>query len=159
EHEGKRYEPNLVILALYPGNDIKNNSPVLEDTLKPVYAADGALQRVVGEEKKAPHGWRGLVGRSAAYHYFRQLLLLRHPDLARRLARVGLLRLEAVRVAPQQNGIPVDYGVYAATVQRSWQDAWQHTEQLLGRFNDAVRASGAQLVIAVVSSRDQVYPD
>src|SRR5262249_2400221 len=92
EREGKRYEPDLVLLAFYPGNDVKNNSPTLEDTLRPIYADDGTLQRVVGEaEKKSAKGWRGLIARSAAYHYFRQLLLVRHPDLARRLMHYGLL--------------------------------------------------------------------
>ena len=42
--KGKRYQPDLVLLAFYPGNDVKNNSPTLEDTLKPVYGPDGTLQ-------------------------------------------------------------------------------------------------------------------
>ena len=76
EREGKRYQPDLVVLAFYPGNDVKNNSPTLEDKLKPVYTADGALQKVVGEApRKKLHGWRALLARSAAYHYIRKVLL------------------------------------------------------------------------------------
>jgi hypothetical protein len=159
QHHGKRYQPDLVVLSFYPGNDVKNNSPSLEDTLKPVYAADGALERVVGEApKKRPHGWRGLVARSKAYHYLRQLLLVRHPQLAHSLIRHGLLKGDAVRTAGEHDGIPVDYGVYAATVQPDWQDAWQHTERLLTGLQEAVAASGAQFAVAVIGTRDQVYP-
>jgi hypothetical protein len=159
ERDGKRYQPDLVLLAFYPGNDVKNNSPTLEDTLRPVYTTDGTLQRVVGDEpKKTPTGWRGWIGRSAAYHYFRQILLVRHPDLARRLVRFGLLRGDAIKSAPQHNGVPVDYGIYAPTLQADWQEAWQHTERDLARLQQDVSTAGARLVIAVLSSRDQVYP-
>jgi lysophospholipase L1-like esterase len=160
EHEGKRYQPDLVVLAFYPGNDVKNNSPTLEDTLKPVYATDGSLQKVMStEHKEKEHGWRALVARSAAYHYCRQSLLLRHPQLAQRLVRLGLLKREAVKAAPQRDGIPVDYGLYAPAPSPDWQEAWQHTESLLERLRQAVAASGARFAIAILSSRDQVYPN
>ena len=158
--EGQAYRPDLVLLAFYPGNDVKNNSPTLEDTLRPVYTSDGALQNVLGEGKpKRPGGWRGLIARFKTYHYFRQLLLVRHPQLAQTLVRHGLLKGEAVKTTPQPDGIPVDYGVYAASPQPAWLDAWERTERLFGELQQAVSRSGAQLVIAVLSTRDQVYPD
>ncbi len=159
EHEGKRYQPDVVLLAFYPGNDVKNNSPTLEDTLKPVYGADGTLEKVMGDApRRRETGWRGLLARAAAYHYFRQLLLLRHPQLAHTLIAHGWLRGEALRKKPERDGIPVDYGVYATVVEPEWQDAWDRTAALLARLQHAVEASGARLAIAVISSRDQVYP-
>jgi lysophospholipase L1-like esterase len=160
ERDGKRYQPDLVLLAFYPGNDIKNNSPTLEDTLKPIYAEDGTLQKVVGNKpQKRPHGWRAMAARFKAYHYLRQVLLVRHPDLAARLAHLGVLKRDAIRTAPERGGIPVDYGVYAPIQSPEWRDAWQHTENLLERLQQAVTASGARLVIAVIGTRDQIYPD
>lgn len=159
EHEGKRYHPNLVLLAFYPGNDVMNDSPTLETTLKPVYAPDGALEKVVGPKRRRPlHGWRWLLGQSAAYHYLRQLLLLRHPQLARELVRYGLLHRAAIRVAPERDGIPVAFGVYAVPVDAEWQKAWQHTNRLLGDLKEAVEATGARFAIAVLSTREQIYP-
>jgi hypothetical protein len=158
-HEGKRYQPDLVVLAFYPGNDVKNNSPTLEDTLKPVYASDGRVERIVSEGVRENAGdARGWLARSAAYHYLRQLLLVRHPQLAQSLAQHGLLRAEAVRVARQQDGVPLDYGVYASVLRPEWEDAWTHTEQLLEQLRQTVADSGAQLLIAVLSTREQVYP-
>lgn len=160
EREGKRYQPDLVLLAFYPGNDVKNNSSTLEDALKPEYAGDGSLQKVVGE--KAPpvvKGWRGLLARSAAYHYFRQVLMVRHPQLAASLARHGWLKGEAIRAAPERDGIPSDYGVYAASPDGEWQEAWQHTEWLLGRLQEAAAAGSARFTMAVLCTRDQIYPD
>jgi lysophospholipase L1-like esterase len=160
EREGKRYQPDLVLLAFYPGNDVKNNSPTLEATLKPVYGPDGTLQRVTGEAARSQsRGWRGLVARSAAYHYCRQLLLLRHPRLAQGLVRHGWLKAEAVRAAQQRDGIPIDYGVYAPSLDPAWQEAWSHTDALLLRLRDDVSATGAHFAIAVLCARDQIYPE
>src|SRR3989304_9665851 len=41
---GRNYRPDLVLLALYPGNDVRNNSPTLEPTLRPEYDDTGALR-------------------------------------------------------------------------------------------------------------------
>ncbi len=159
EREGRRYQPDLVLLAFYPGNDVKNNSPTLEDTLKPVYGADGALQKVVGQPAKPqPTGWRGLVTRLATYHYFRQILLLRHPQLAQTLIRHGWLKPEAVREVPEQDGVPVDYGIYAPAPSPAWQEAWADTERLLEQLRQSATANGARFAVAILSTRDQVYP-
>ena len=159
EREGKRYKPDLVVLAFYPGNDVKNNSPTLEDKLRPAYTTDGALQKVVGDASPKPlHGWRALLARSAAYHYIRKVLLTRQPALADALARHGLLQRDVIPTVPERDGVPVDYGVYASAPTPEWQEAWAHTERLLSELQGATAASGAQLVIAIVSSRDQVYP-
>jgi lysophospholipase L1-like esterase len=159
EHEGQRYQPDLVLLAFYPGNDVKNNSPTLEDTLKPVYGPDGTLQRVLGEAARSrPGGWRGLLAGSAAYHYCRQLLLLRHPRLAQVLVRRGWLKAAAVRTAPEQDGVPVDFGVYAPSPDPAWRQAWSYTNALLLRLQRDVNATGSRFAIAVLCARDQVYP-
>jgi hypothetical protein len=159
EHEGKRYAPDVVVLAFYPGNDVKNNSPTLENNLKPVYGTDGVLQRVEGAQaRERARGWRGLLGRSKASRYLFKTLLTRQPQLVQMLARHGWLRLDAVQRIPARDGIPVDYGVYAADVTAEWSEAWRRTEQLLSRLKDAVATQGARLAIAVVSTRDLVYP-
>jgi hypothetical protein len=160
EREGQRYQPDLVLLAFYPGNDVKNNSPTLEDTLRPVYANDGTLQKVIGEKReRTVSGWRGWFARSAAYHYFRQVLLLRHPELARTLVRHGWLKGEAVSTAPEREGVPVDYGVYGSSLPSEWQEAWGHTEWLLNQLRQAATGAGARFAVAVLGTRDQVYPD
>lgn len=154
----RNYRPDVVVLMFYPGNDVKNNSPTLEDTLVPVYDADGKLLKIQGERKTAARGWRALLARSKAYRFARQLLLTRQPGLAERLMKWGLLSRQAVRTAPQREGMPVDYGVYATTPSPEWDDAWRRTEANLDRLSRAVSAVGARFVVAVLSSREQVYP-
>jgi hypothetical protein len=150
---GRRFEADLVLLAFYPGNDVRNNSPVLEPVLRPVYDANGALQRIVAKQKKVERGW---LGSSQAYRYFRKLLLTRQPRLAAWLVRLGMLRADAQRGEPTRAGVPVDYWVYSSDLSADWQDAWMRTVALLRSFVDAVRADGAELALIVVPGRDQV---
>lgn len=155
--EGRAYRPDLVMLAFYAGNDVRNNSPLLEVDLIPAYDASGAIDRVSSRkgDGKEPRGWL----RSEAYAYFRKLILTRHPAVAERLADWGLLDRAALRKAPLLDGVPVDYWVYAAVSPPEWQEAWRYTERLLGDLRDAVAADGAQLVVLVVTARERVYPD
>ena len=156
---GRQFHADLVLLSFYPGNDVRNNSPTLEPTLRPVYAADGSLDHVAGGKGGEDGGGRGLLNRSAAYQYVRKLILTRQPALAVRLADWGLLRRAALRPVPMDQGVPVDYWVFANQPPPAWQDAWAHTEGLLAALRDAVRADGATLVVMVVTAREQVYPD
>lgn len=157
EH-GRAFRPDVVLLSFYPGNDVRNNSPTLEPTLRPVYAADGTLERVAGG-KAGTGGGGGWLNRSAAYRYVRKLVLTRQPALAARLADWGLLQRGALRSAPMSDDVPVDYWVFAQQPPPEWQDAWARTEGLLAALHQAVTADGAALVIMIVTAREQIYAD
>jgi hypothetical protein len=153
---GRAFHPDLVLLSFYPGNDVRNNSPTLEPTLRPVYGPEGRLERVdPGAPSEGGHGW---LGSSQAYMFVRKLIITQHAALAERLASLGLLNRAALRSVPMADGVPVDYWVYATDAPAEWRDAWTHTEQLLTALRDAVTADGARLVVMIVTSREQIYP-
>ena len=157
EQEGWRYQPDVVLLAFYPGNDIRNNSPTLEDAFRPVYADDGELERV--QPTKIASAERGWLGRSAAYRFLRQLVLVRQPAIGRALVRIGWMKPEALRAPAQTDGIPVGFGMYQVPPDEVWLDAWQRTERLLDRLRSSVETRGARFAVALVTAREQVYPD
>jgi hypothetical protein len=160
EQSGRRLEPDLVLLAFYPGNDVRDNSPALEPLLRPVYGRDETLERVVslGKDSANAEAKRGLLWKLQSYQYARKILLTKQPRLAGFLADLGLLKQQAVREAETNGGVPVDYGVYAAALSVEWEDAWRRTTRLLERLNEAVRSDGSRLVIMIVTARDHVYP-
>ena len=152
---GREYQPDLVLLAFYPGNDVKNNSPELEPALRPQYGSDGALERIAAPQRAERRGW---LGWSAAVKYVRKVLLTGHAGLADPLARIGLLDAGAAQVA-QRDGVPVDYGVYRVGADPEWERAWQKTSLLLSGLHDVARKQGAALAIMVVTARERIYPD
>jgi len=151
---GHRFDPDLVLLAFYPGNDVKNNSPVLEKALVPEYGGDGSAVRIVG--KKSTGARKGLLGRSAAYTYLRKLILTRQPALASLLVRVGVMKPSAIRAGDVVADVPLDYWVYATPPPREWVDAWRHTERNLDDFRAAVAERGSRFAVVVVTARDQI---
>jgi hypothetical protein len=158
--EGRRYEPDLVMLAFYPANDIKNNSPTLEKTLRPVYAGDGSLERVVAKMPRRRQSRSSeLLRSSMAYRYIRRMVLTQHPVLAQNLVRYGLLSKRSLQVVPVHDGIPVDLGVYARSLTPAWQQAWVFTEGLLTQLQRAVEDNGARLMVVVLPSSYQIYQE
>ena len=160
EQAGRELDPDLVLLAFYPGNDVRNSSPTLEPLLRPVYGDDGALERVVtlGRDNATAEANRGILWNLQAYQYARKILLTKQPRLAGLLADVGLLKQEAVREAATDGGVPVDYGVYDANLSAEWEDAWRHTTRLLARLELDVESDGARLAVMIVTARDHICP-
>lgn len=156
ERDGHRYAPDLVVLAFYPGNDIQNNSPTLEDRFPPVYDEEGNLLRVAGSTRTPPQGW---LPEWQTYRFLRKMILTRQPQVAQLLVGAGLMQPEAVREVPMRDGVPVAYGAFAESPSAEWQDAWARTESLLDRLRQSVTANGAHFVLAILTIRDQIYPD
>ncbi len=154
---GWKFSPDLVLLAFYPGNDVKNNGPELEKALVPEYGSDGGLIKIRGVAARSGRG--SLLGRLQSYVYLRKLILTRQPALARRLVDWGLMKKAAVREQAAPQGVPLDYWVYAEPRPAPWVDAWQRTMRNLDDFASAVRARGSRFAVVVVTSRDHLYPE
>ena len=142
--DGRAYQPDLVLLSFYPGNDVRNNSPTLEPTLRP--AVRRRRQPAAGARRQGPrpgrarHGWarRRPIGTSA------RCCSRASPRSPNAWPTSGLLDRAALRPVPMADGVPVDYWVYAADPPPPWRDAWAHTERLLGALRDARRRRTAR---------------
>jgi hypothetical protein len=155
---GRRWSPDVVVLAFYPGNDVRNNSPSLEPVLPPLYDEDGRLLRIVGKQGGGERR-RGVLGSLQAYEYVRKQILTRNPAVARLLAGAGLMKESALRPIPMVDGVPVDYWVYAQTPSAEWERAWAYSEGLITELAAAAREDGAEFALAIVTARDHLYPD
>lgn len=157
QEEGKKYQPDVVLLSFYPGNDIKNNSPTLEDGLPPVYDQEGNLLYVSSNKPPTSSG-HALLGRSKTYVFLRQLLLTRRPAFLSTLERLGLVRVPPPRMPAMREGLPVDFGVYEVPPAEDWLDAWQRTARLLEVMEETAKFMGARFGIVIAAGREQVYP-
>jgi hypothetical protein len=155
KREGPRYRPDVIVLAFFPGNDVMNNSPELETILVPVYGEDGTLVRVTSTKqdlrKSERSLWNRLLGYSKAVQYGRRQLATL-PQLADGLG-IAVRKPEMAG-----DGVPTAFGVYTVADDR-WQRAWEHTATLLEAMKAEAAGLGAKLIVAVVSSREEIYPD
>lgn len=158
-----KYSPDLVLLAFFAGNDVRNNSRELEsDRMRPFFELRGD-QLVVDhsfatsdEFKRRTNLLRAVLDR------LRFLRIIQAGYLVKdRLQQQGQQRESGQAQAgqkspPREAGL--DDAVYVAPNTPEWQRAWQLTERLLAQLAEEVRAAGARLVLVSLSTGVQVHP-
>jgi hypothetical protein len=185
---GRKYEPDMVLLAFFPGNDIMNNTITLEaenfgGVKKPYFLLeDGQLvlhNQPVGSETELagvsdqtesspqlipdhpPLAFlQPILNHSAFYRYFVPRLRVISPAFALKLAQWGLIEPESeTRIAARgPDYIPVAYGVFKTPLDPAWQEGWRVTEALLAQFKADVEADGAEFRVVVIPDQKQVEP-
>lgn len=165
-HRAWGYAPDLVLLAFFPGNDVRNNSRRLEsEKVRPFFVLrDGALALDDSFREDARYQESKRLADQRAW-----LQELRLYQLLRRV-RAGQLRfgdnapiaaaIAAGGNAPPQLAEPgLDENVFREPSNAAWHDAWAVTEKLLVAMQEETRARGAAFLVAVLSSPGAVYPE
>jgi hypothetical protein len=144
-----QYEPDIVVLAIFTANDIRNNSRELDSNPnRPYFTLEaGAL---VPDNKF--HDWqeprrvyKSIISRSA---------LLSQLDHLR-------ARLMAAWRSDRQVGaeLGIDARIYTKPSTADWQEAWAITELLLLAIEREVKEHNAKLLVVTLSNGIQVHPD
>ena len=142
-HLASRYKPALVILAIYPGNDITDNEPAAR-TDRPVFrlGADGQLRVDNSFRQQPATRWRlsppGQLVEMAVTHS--RLLQLLNEAKNRLSARPA-----SPAAAPQQP--------------QGSDQAWAVTDALISQLAQEVQGQGARLLVVSTSSPEQVWPN
>jgi hypothetical protein len=151
-HRGWQYSPDLVLLAFFPGNDVRNNSLALEGEKRgPFFVLRGGelvLDASFAEEPRFLKA-RQISAQRTALQDLRVYQLLRRL----RAGKVG------ARTAPSLGEPGLDENVLREPPDGAWRDAWAVTEKLLLAVRDETAARGARFMLVVLSSAAAVYPD
>jgi hypothetical protein len=165
-HRAWEYSPDLVLLAFFPGNDVRNNSRALErENQRPFFLLrDGALalddsftvdpsfveSRQIGRQREHLHDLR-------LYQLMRKV----------RAGKIEVRYNAPIAVAVADGSKPVhslaepglDENVLREPADAAWRDAWAVTEELLLAMRQESSARGARFLVAVLSTAGAVYPD
>ncbi len=146
EREGAKYQPDLVLLLFYAGNDVMNNNHRLELwdenlklALKPYFTLekDGSLRLIPGPPPNPPGGpSQRLRDCCVLYNVIETGVMNK---LERNYPREQLEAIGGLRV-------PLA-GLYDTQPSGEWLRAWETTEALLARIRDRSAETGASLVI------------
>jgi len=161
-HRVWAFDPDLVLLTVTTGNDVRNNAKALEGNPGiPYFNLEGnRLSLDAGYRSmwryRAP--WRQVIAAvSSLSDHFRIVQLAnraRHAYLARTAAQ--RLAEAAVRTAAETG---LDEMVFRPPADPAWRDAWAVTEALIAQMDREVRGRGARFLVATLSSGIQVHPD
>jgi len=157
--EGYKYQPDLVLLAFFTGNDITDNIwhslyELQENELvyvPPIQRPGGIGQRRSGQQASLFNSTREfLYTHSRLYSVSIELLTLtaiqKFPPLVDLMASLGVVAVTRPLV---------NYGNFYA-FRYLPQEAWDKTEALLVRLNQAVQAHNAQLVVTILPDESDV---
>jgi hypothetical protein len=161
-----QYEPDLVLLAFFPGNDVRNNSRRLEDEPGRPYfeLRDGALRldndiladpAFVARQQTAAA--RASLQKLRLYQLLRRVKAghdtrgQHNAPIAAALAGGGAVATLAER--------GLDENAFRPPRDPAWREAWDLTDRLLLKVHEEVAARGARFVLVVLSTPGTVYPD
>ncbi len=146
------YQPDIVVLAIFLGNDVRNNSVSLEGNLcRPFYVdRDGKL---------AP------AGPFEDSNSFRLWCMARFD-----YRKSGLLSLVgsawtilSTRSQRPTAELPVEaainYDIYKPPTEQTWRDAWQVTDDLVEETHREAAQHGAVFLTVTLDTSIQVWPD
>jgi hypothetical protein len=146
------YLPDVVVLAIFLGNDIRNNSVVLEgDQCRPFYEIDGDHLKLTGPfiTSRSYRLW------CEARFDYRDLRLIDFFKNALDLAFHG----SEAPTAEHPVERAINYSIYAPPTDPAWRDAWAITERLITLTRDEAVRHGAMFLAVTEDIGIQVWPD
>lgn len=156
------YRPNIVLLAFTSGNDLRNNSPLLEtDRLRPFFRLSGGRLELDDSFRDDPSYklktgrlWRFYWAASTRSRLLQAISLFKARWNQRRASRQ---KPDSGAGDGQEAGL--DAVIYSEPRSAQWQEAWRLTEALIAAMNKEVEAGGARFFLVSVSNGIQVHPD
>jgi lysophospholipase L1-like esterase len=138
------YQPDIVLLAFFSGNDISDNTFELGRMGAPYFVrtADGLGLDV---SHIPPVGLRQAWFRALDYSRLLQLL---------EAGRQAYKRRGRTTVDEELSG-----RLYLDQPDELWEEAWQVTEALIERMHHEVSSRGARFLLVTLSNGEQVLPD
>lgn len=174
------YSPDVVLLAVTPTNDIRNNFKALEkDERRPYFVRDGgklledtSFREQLGFRLRFSSFAQALTSVRDASRLF-QLVneALRRvsrpirpvhtlpPSEGRKNGDHGEVKQAGDTPARLQGEVGLDMATYTAPPDEAWQEAWLVTEALVRQMYAEVEARGKLFMVLTVSSGPQVGPD
>lgn len=160
-HVVRDFDPDVVLLAVFTGNDIVNNCRSLQHAAKRPYfnLVNGRL--VLDETFRTDALVQGRrVLRAVAAHSRTAQIVHRAACLltAKRAHHQGALH-ERLFPAGLSRSCWVEHELYLKPVNDVWRRAWTVTEHLIAQLASEVERDGAEMRVVVLSNPCQVHPD
>ncbi len=175
-----RYDPDMVVLAFLTGNDVRNNSRVLEgDPRRPYFTLDASGRLLFDNAfRSCIPGGTPEQRLAAERHSFWLADRVRLIQLQRSVYDWWVARRAAQRAVgtsseakprrgmapgvaktPEGSEAGLDMAVYAPPRTPAWEEAWRVTEALVAQMGREVRERRAPFLVVTLTNGIQVHPD
>ena len=165
-NDGFRYSPDIVIVAFLTGNDILENSRVLNlEKVGFYFALDEHGELVLDRSTLDDYSKHMTVLRrlfvAVKGHSYLASLIWDRAYLLREGIRQGRFKQAHATPEARTRGLDEfsDLNIYLPGPTSRWKEAWEITEKLLLKFAREVKRRGTAFVLVTLSNADQVHPE
>jgi hypothetical protein len=162
-----QYSPDMVLLAFFPGNDVRNNSRALENLKgRPYFSLEDGRLVLDASFRDDPEfrDWQRVSVQRAPLQGLRLYQVLRRAragDIAKHFHNAPMATATA---AGEEAGLALiepglDENVFRAPSDPVWREAWEITDKLLVAASEETREHRARFLLVVLSTPGTVYPD
>jgi hypothetical protein len=159
-HKVPPYEPDLVLLAFFTGNDITGNSRELDaNNMRPYFMRkDGRLALDDSFRRSTGFRLQQLPFSSQAFELSRVLQVFREARYKLQAYRKEIAQPQQMkdRVGPD---IVLDQQVFLDPPDPRWEQAWRITEEVVGLMKQEAEDGGSRFLLVNLSHPDQVHPE
>ncbi|HEX7184626.1 MAG TPA: SGNH/GDSL hydrolase family protein [Thermoanaerobaculia bacterium] len=163
-HQVWKYDPDLVLLAFYTGNDVRNNYRPLElDPARPYFtlAAEGKLALDDSFRETSGYRMRQTAPARLLYALFDRSRLLQLGKQAKSAVDgwIGAWKASRVEAGAAVHELGLDNAVYSPPSNADWQKAWSITEAMLRAARDESADHRTPFAVVTLTTGMQVHPD
>ncbi|NJO15689.1 MAG: SGNH/GDSL hydrolase family protein [Thioploca sp.] len=151
-HHGWQFSPDMVLLAVWSGNDITDNSKKFPgDQLRPYYILKNS-ELVLDNSWKSPwiHFFYEIV------HYSRLMEVINYV-IRKQKFRSLIEQKRKVKTIAKEPGL--NNNIYSPPKNPAWQEAWLITEKLFSQIHKETQEHNAIFVLAILPTSRQVHPN
>lgn len=156
KHYAISYHPDLVILAVFLQNDIRNNMPELDNyNYKPYYRLNEADELVLipfKPPKELSDKYRKFVKDHFCLASYFSERTRRNPRLERFFIKIGLLT-DIYNVCPKVDDIPASFYVYEQDYQPNWNIAWKITFKTIIKIKELCGENKAKFFLVSIPAK------
>lgn len=164
---GVAYSPDLVILAFTIGNDIRNNSKLLNrENVAFYFGLDQennlVLDRSIFNEYQNSLTFPKRLVQTLREHSYLASFISERLSLLYQQLKQGrwTLSLEDNETADKHEDLDnySDLNIYLSDLNPQWQEAFDITQRLISKFRASVEERGARFILMTVCNAEQVHP-
>ena len=161
-HQVWQFSPDIVVLAVFTGNDIMNNSVTLEtERCRPFYVYRDGEMVLAGPLWDSPVTRMRCMMRFEGRMRFdtRQSALVRVLDESWRVVKEHLPGKHHKRHETTGDELGINDVIYKPPTDPAWRDAWRVTDGLIAQMNREVKNRHAAFLVVTLTNGIQVWPD
>ena len=174
-----QYSPDMVVLAFFSGNDLRNNSAVLEsDKCRPFYVYEGDQLMLGGPFECSRWFYLSCMMRFESRHsqvlnllgdaksFIRSKMKAREakrssaiaPKPTARAIGIGFLPVIAQEPVPLGHEAGIEDNIYHPPTTQVWKDAWRVTEDIITMMARETAAHHVPFLVVTLANPPQIYP-